>query len=93
MSLSNYPPGHPTGISRGELGQVFYCEPCNMLIEPDDLNAAKLRLQLKHKRQTTCPDCDKPIEPALCDCGQPATHIDVDKAVNAAEAFCSRHGM
>lgn len=91
--LSNYPPGHPTGVSRGEATQVFQCEKCCALITPEDYDALKLRLQLKHGHQLTCPECKEPIQRAVCDCGKPATHVDVDRAVNAAEAFCDEHGM
>ena len=94
MSLSNYPPGHPTGVSHGEETSVFYCEPCNRLITPEDSDAIKLRLQLKHGRVPTCPECARDIQRDSCvRCGEPATHIDVDEAVNAAEPFCSQHGM
>lgn len=91
---SNYPPGHPTGVSYGTETQVFSCDPCNRLWTPEDYDALKLRLQLKHHQQPKCPSCGKPLELALCGrCEEPATHIDVDLAVNAAEAFCSKHGM
>ena len=94
MSLSNYPPGHPTGVAHGEETQVFECEPCNSLITPEDLGALKLKLQLRHGHTATCPNCNQPIQPATCTrCDQPATHIGVDEAVNAAEPFCSSHGM
>lgn len=94
MSLSNYPPGHPTGVSRGQHTKIFECEPCYRLITPEDYDALRLRLQLKHGKEPTCPGCGGSLQVASCtQCDLPATHIDTDRAVNAAEPFCDRHGM
>lgn len=94
LNLSNYPPGHPTGITDGHETVVFECESCYRLITPEDFDALKLRLQLKHNLVPTCPQCGKPVKRAICDqCDKPATHVDVDEAVNAAMAYCSDHRM
>lgn len=91
---SNYPPGHPTGVRRGEETLIFECDPCCRLITPEDHDALKLRLQLKQGQTPTCPQCGAPIHQAFCEvCEEPATRIDVDRAVNCAEAYCSKHGM
>ena len=94
MSLSNFPPGHPTGVSHSELTMVFECEPCNRLWTPEDHDAMKLRLQLKHGKKPTCPGCKQPLQRATCDtCGKPATHIDEDRSVNFFLPFCDKHSM
>jgi hypothetical protein len=80
---SNYPPGHPTGISRGEAGgEVYFCEPCNFLLTKEEL--------LAHSE--TCPgampgraECDK--------CGAPATHIETERAVNFHLPYCDNCHM
>jgi hypothetical protein len=82
---SNYPPGHPTGTSRGEPGEIYFCDNCNTLWEKGEL--------IPNRR---CPTkgCSLVVERAECmKCGEPATHIDTDRAVNANEAFCDEHGM
>ena len=87
-SASNYPPGHPTGIRHGEETQVFYCEGCNTLWAREEL--------LRLNKVEVCPTCRNAakLERALCaksGCSTPATHIDVELDVNAADAFCSKH--
>jgi hypothetical protein len=101
--MFNFPPGHPTGVSRGEPGTgVFHCEPCYRLWATEDRDALKLRLQVKHGRTPTCPDCNHPLERAECEhwdrethaaCGQPATHIDIDRSVNCPGTYCDHHSM
>lgn len=89
---SNFPPGHPTGISRGEQSVILECEDCLLLIEVEHLSPAQ-KVQYKKLKYATCDRCSRRLTIAECECGKPATHIDVERAVNAAMAFCSEHGM
>ena len=92
MSLSNYPLGHPTGVSRGEETKVLYCEPCNRLWTPEDSDALQLRLQVKRNLELTCPKCNAKLEVAKCEkCSEPATRIDVERDTNASATYCSKH--
>ena len=85
--LSNYPPGHPTGVYIGTRygnANVFYCEGCNWLFEPDEVIAAA--------GYFICPGCSNEVGIAECErCGDPATHVDCERDVNAYIAMCSRH--
>jgi hypothetical protein len=95
--LSNYPPGHPTGVSHGESGEIYYCDNCNTLFEKDQLVVKVARIQDGQRNLIApsykCKECLTSVVRAECDCGKPATHIDEDREVNAAEAFCDEHGM
>lgn len=87
---SNYPPGHPTGVSRGELGgAVYYCEPCNYMLTENELDGEALLAS-----EFRCKFCKNTVERDECQhsgCGNPATHIDVDQAVNCPASYCDLH--
>src|ERR1700689_406476 len=85
---SNYPPGHPTGLQHGHETEVFYCDGCNTIWDREDLvriNQVEVCPTCKNKDKLERADCEK--------CGAPATHIDLDRAVNAPGTYCAKHRM
>jgi len=84
---SSYPPGHPTGIRRGQQTEIYFCNQCDTIYEKEELKPVTRDLRV-------CPTCKTldHLERALCDCGKPATHIDTELDVNASAPFCDDCG-
>lgn len=78
-NLSNFPPGHPTGVQTTE-GRWGICQGCESVMDMDP--------ELKQN----CPNCGGTVQVLQCeDCEEPATVERYERDVNAASWFCKKH--
>ena len=78
--VSNYPPGHPTGISVTQANFGFvWCESCGRTKER----------QSEVEPLPRCPECNGWMEPMLCqNCENEATVEVYERDTNAASFYC-----
>lgn len=81
--LSNYPPGHPTGVEAAEHEFGFvWCERCNR-VESRERETEPL---------PRCKFCNEWMEPLLCDrCEEEAVVEVYERDTNAAIHYCLAH--